>query len=69
MNGDVMKVEFLEDGSVKFSIDPVSNANHASAENLLKETIKSLGGDVVTTHKHGKKMHSHTHGAAHHHKH
>lgn len=57
-----MLVEVLPDGTLKVSIDPVSAANHGSAEKLLKQVIDSLGGEVTTTHKHGKKMHSHTHG-------
>ncbi len=68
MKADSMLVEILDDGSLKVSIDPVSAANHGSAENLLKKVIDSLGGEVTTTHKHGKKMHSHTHkaGQSHH---
>jgi hypothetical protein len=64
-----MRIVFLDDGNIKLEADPVSAANHASAENVLKEVSKALGATIETTHKHGKKMHSHTHSQTHHHKH
>ena len=69
MKTDSMLVEILDDGSLKISIDPVSAANHGNAETVLREIFKSLGGKVTTKHKHGKKMHEHTHKAGQVHKH
>jgi hypothetical protein len=69
MKTDSMTVEVLADGSLKVSTDPVSAANHMGAENMLREMFKSLGGDVVTKHRHGKKMHEHTHSQGQTHKH
>lgn len=69
MKSDSLRVVFLDDGNVKFEIDPVSSANHASAENILKETAKALGASIETKHKHGRKMHSHSQGGQTHHQH
>lgn len=66
MKKDELLIDILPDGSLKISIDPVSAANHGSAERLLKTVIDSLGGDVTTKHKHGGKMHQHKHGTTHH---
>lgn len=63
---DKMEVEILPDGSLKVSIDPVSSANHGSAEKMLLEMLRALGGDIETKHKHGKKYHSHSVDHKHH---
>lgn len=63
---DSMLVEILDDGTLKVSIDAVSSANHGSAEKLLAETIRTLGADVKTTHKHGGRAHTHSHSHNHH---
>ena len=69
MKRDEMLIDILPDGSLKISIDPVSAADHGSAERLLKTVIDSLGGDVTTKHRHGKRMHEHTHKTGQEHKH
>jgi len=66
MPADKMIIEVLADGTLKVSVDPVSTANHGNAETLLREMFKAMGGEVVTKHKHGKRMHEHKHGQTHH---
>ena len=44
---DVMRVEILEDGSVKVTTSEVSAANHTSAERLLDVMQDGLGGETL----------------------
>ena len=62
---DSMDIEILPDGSLKVSIDPVSAANHGSAEKMLLAMLKGLGGEMKTTHRHGGRAHTHKHGVEH----
>jgi hypothetical protein len=55
---DEIKIEVLEDGTIKVSTDQISAANHASAEAFLREAARLAGGNVKTETKH-------THGHAH----
>jgi hypothetical protein len=56
--GDAIKVRILEDGTIKIETDPISPANHLSAEQLVDAISRLAGGEVTTTKKHS---HTHTH--------
>ena len=55
---DSIKVEILADGTIKVETDPISPANHLSAEQLVDAISRLTGGEVTKT-----KKHSHVHGA------
>ena len=46
---DEIEVEILDDGSVKFVTDEISGPNHGSAEQLLSDLSKAMGGSVRRT--------------------
>jgi hypothetical protein len=60
---DIIKVEVLEDGSLKIETDAVSMPNHAGAESLLREMSKEMGGKADRTRKVkvGQTIHEHSH--------
>lgn len=43
-----IQFEILEDGQVKITTDKIANAHHTSADQLLDELEKMLGGPRVT---------------------
>ncbi len=57
---DGIKVTILQDGTIKVETDPISQANHLSAEQLLDAISRLSGGEVTTTRKHS---HARVHGA------
>lgn len=57
---DAIKVEILDDGTIKIETDPISPANHLSAEQLLDAISRLSGGEVTKTKKHS---HGHVHRA------
>lgn len=58
MKEDIIKVTITEDGLVKLETDQISNANHLTAERLVRGIAQVAGG--VTSKKQRVK---HTHGA------
>lgn len=62
---DTFTVEILPDGTVKTTTDPISPANHQSAEAFLAGVQHLTGGEVKRTRR--GNTHSHTHH--HHHEH
>ena len=58
---DTMKIEILDDGTIKTTTDPISPANHQSAEQFLKQVTAFAGGDVSRQRR--------GHGHHHHHQH
>jgi len=56
---DVMQVEILPDGTLKTTTDPISGANHQSAEEFLKGITELAGGQATRTRKQGKLQHVH----------
>lgn len=44
---DAITVTVLPDGSVKIETDPISPANHRSADDLVRFLEDALAGDVV----------------------
>lgn len=65
---DKIEYQILEDGTVRWKTEKISDANHNSADELLDELAEALGGERVTEkrkHTHGH----HHHGVGHHHHH
>ena len=55
---DTIRWEILEDGMISVETDQISGKNHQSADDLLAQLAKVLGGDVTVKQKKG---HVHTH--------
>jgi hypothetical protein len=66
MHQDTLDIEILADGTVKVTADQISGANHVSADELLAELERRLGGAVsrerrpemppLVTHAHGRRV-------------
>jgi hypothetical protein len=69
---DDIEIEILEDGTIKSSTNPISGANHANAEQFLKQMATLAGGTTerkrkgsghhhhgAHTHEHNEKTHKH----------
>ena len=54
---DSITVEVLDDGRIKVTTDPISPANHTSAEKLLQ----AIGEAGATTRRKRGRGHHHTH--------
>lgn len=59
-----MRIEILPDGTIKTTTDPISNANHQSAEAFMRDIATLTGGPTSKTARHG-----HTHQHQHEHEH
>jgi hypothetical protein len=72
MNADTMTIEILPDGTIKTTTDPVSPANHDSAERFIKamsilaagKTTRAARTDsaAMARAKHHGHDHAHDHG-------
>jgi hypothetical protein len=59
---DIIKVEILEDGTVKTTTDPISGPNHQSAESFMRSMTTFLGGLMSRTKRNpAAKQHHHHH--------
>jgi hypothetical protein len=67
MAADTMKITITEDGLIKIDTDRISLPNHRNCEQFVQEMARLAGGSTKRTHKHGGKMHSHTHNEEHNH--
>ena len=67
MARDILKIEVLEDGTIKTTTDPISDANHQNAEDFLNFMARLAGGETTREHRHEGQEHMHTH--THHHDH
>lgn len=66
INPDVIKIEILADGTIKTTTDPVSKANHDSAESFLSGITRLAGGTMTRTARTDKKhVHHHSHDEKH----
>lgn len=63
---DVIEIEFLDNGVIRTTTDPISGANHTNAEGLLASLATLAGGPVEIAQRHG---HHHHHGEEHNHVH
>ena len=57
----MLDIEILADGTIKTTTDPVSAANHASADEFLSELTKLTGGERSVSRRKGRGP-VHTHG-------
>ena len=64
MQIDALKIEILDDGTIKTTSDEVSAANHDSAEQFLRAMARLAGGETTREARKDRK-----HGHAHHHHH
>lgn len=62
MQIDALKIEILEDGTIKTTSDAVSAANHDNAEQFLRAMARLAGGETTREGRKDRK-----HGHAHHH--
>lgn len=63
-----MELTVLEDGTVSVSTGDMSGENHLSADQMIKELQKLLGGvTVVKSTKEHLHKHEHKHGEGHQH--
>ena len=60
---DTMVIEVLPDGTIRTTTDPISPANHQSAEAFLNQ-VTTLAGGAVSRQRRGAK-HAHTHAHEH----
>lgn len=61
---DEIKIEVLEDGTLKITTPKISGANHANADAFLRTTQLTLGGETVRE-KRGGDSHTHHHHSDH----
>ena len=65
---DKVKIEILNDGTIKTSTDRISAPNHSNAEGFLSNMAKLTGGKVDRQRKgSGHHTHTHEHGETHQH--
>jgi phage terminase large subunit-like protein len=66
MEIDALKIEILEDGTIKTTSDAVSAANHDNAEQFLRAMARLAGGETTReARKDVKHGHIHEHGSRH----
>jgi len=70
MKTDILNIEVLESGLMKIDTNGVSQPNHVSAENFVRECARLMGGPSGVKRKrqgHGHHHeHEHEHGGEHH---
>lgn len=77
MNGgfDSIPFEILEDGTISIKTDRISGTNHMSADDLLADLAKVMGGEHTSKQREDVKVplrhhhHGHEHGHEHGHLH
>ena len=62
---DIIDIEILEDGTIKFTTDKVSQANHKSADEFLKFVEEHTTTRKTTPRESKKHHHSHKHSHKH----
>jgi len=70
MAQDSIKIEILDDGTIKITTDPISSANHKNADQLMEFFAKMTGGPVTVTKRkeaglRQMQTRTHTHGHSH----
>jgi len=58
---DTIKIEILEDGTLKIETDGISTANHSSADQLLNAIEEMLGSRRVTHSRQRNQQRNHNH--------
>lgn len=68
MQFDELVIEVLADGTIKTTTNPISAANHQTAEGFLKAMAELAGGETKRE-KRTDRPHTHTHSHGHTHSH
>lgn len=58
---DQLKIEILDDGTIKVETDDLSGVNHLNAEQLLGFLARELGGETTRVRKNPTHIHQHGH--------
>lgn len=58
---DNLDIQILEDGTIKFTTDAVSGANHANAEQFLRLVGDLAGGETKRVRRPDRVHHHHDH--------
>jgi hypothetical protein len=66
---DIMNFEILEDGTITVKTSEISDGNHMSADALLADMEKLMGGTMTFTKNPDAKAHAHMHRHGVHHAH
>lgn len=66
---DVIEIEILADGTVKWSSDAIGGLNHQNAEAFARALAGALGGETTIEAKRGVHHHHHHHHHGSEHKH
>ena len=61
---DTIDIQILEDGTIKSTTDPISAANHQTAEQFMRDLTTLTGGPTKRERRAGT---THTHHHHHHH--
>ena len=61
MDIDQLKIEILEDGTIKTTSDKVSAANHDTAEQFLRAMARLAGGETTREPRRDTKEHYYHH--------
>jgi hypothetical protein len=59
MKLDNMEIEILDDGTIKFTTDPISGANHQNADEFLKSVARLAGGETTRVRRNDRHTHVH----------
>jgi len=62
--GDIILLEILEDGMITVKTNAISDGNHISADNLLADIEKLMGGQVTKQKNPDKHNHAHINKSA-----
>lgn len=61
MDSDIVNIEILPDGTIKSTTDPISPANHSSADKFFRLMAELAGGEQTRTRRSQRHVHTHEH--------
>ncbi len=64
-----IQIEILEDGQVLWNTGKIPDAHHSTADELMADLEKTLGGPVTSVSRAAKPRHTHHHDHEHVHEH
>jgi len=67
MSQDTLRLQILDDGTIKSTADGISASNHRAAEEFLALLTQFLGGAVTRERRKDAHQHQHVQGQAHEH--
>ena len=62
--GDIINLEIMEDGVITVKTSAISDGNHISADNLLADMEKLMGGQVTKQKNPDRHNHAHINKSA-----